>query len=121
MPLADVPGQNEGAAKFGACTAYDFREVRIVQIETYYEEDREVFEKGLLPIRKGPKGVIECRFTNVTGFKRSNLWHLGSFDVKDICSYQLEQKRCYFEDDEADGISGYTENAQVAVCENQDV
>jgi len=118
MALTEIPGHEKVIAKFGACTPHDFKEVRIVQVETYYEEDRESFEKSVLLVLRGPKGAIEFRFSNVTDFKLSNIAFLGSFDVSDIRARQLERRSFYFEDYEMGEISGYAEQAHVAVCEN---
>jgi len=118
MPITEVPGHEEVLARFGAVTAHDFSELRMLSVETYYDEDHEAFEKSLAVVLRGPKGAIEYRFSNVTDFKITTLSFLGSFDVSDIRDRQLERKNFYFSDYEAQEVFGYAKIAEVSVCES---
>lgn len=117
--IFELPGGEEIEKKFGPCLTSDFTEVRILSVETYYEEDNEQFEKSLNLILRGEKGTIEFNFQNVQDFSINNISDLGTFQVINISDKQLDSKKYFFFDEATESISGYCEFGNVSICENQ--
>jgi hypothetical protein len=118
MPITDLPGHEEVFAKFAKCGFSDFNELQQLNLDTYYEEDRERFEKQLTIILKGQRGLIELSFGNVSGFRLSDIFQIIGFDVKNIRKDGLEEKHYKISDYENGTIEGYAENAKISVCDN---
>ena len=118
MPIARLPGHEEVLAKFGECDFSDFNELRYLVLDTYYEEDRERFEKQLTIILGDKKGKIQVTFGNLSGFRLSEVHQIIGFDVEDIRSNGWEEKHYKILDCENGVIEGYAEHAGVSVCDN---
>ncbi len=67
MSLSELPGYPEIKSRFGDCGFGDFPDLRCLNVDTYYEEDRERFEKIVSLVLKGEKGVIEVAFGPLQG------------------------------------------------------
>jgi hypothetical protein len=119
MALADIPGYKEVIARFGHCHLHEFKEIRVVLVETYFEEDRERFEKLLVLTFKGRLGAIEVTFGNISDFRLLNVNQISGFDVAEIRSDGWEEKNFKFFDFEDNAIFGYAEAARVCVCDNK--
>ena len=117
MSLSELPGYSEIKSRFGDCGFGDFTDLRCLNVDTYYEEDRERFEKIVTLVLKGAKGVIEVMFGNVRDFRISSIDQLVGFDVEMVRDRGWEQVRFEFFDYEHDRVHGLAENCRVSVSE----
>lgn len=115
MSLADLPGYADIKAQFGDCAFGDFTDLKCLSIDTYYEEDRERFEKIVSFVLKGKKGQIDVTFGNVRDFRIASIHQLVGFDVEKISSRGWESVHYELFDYEADKVHGLAENCRVAV------
>jgi hypothetical protein len=117
MPLSDLPGYSDIKAQLGECAFGDFPDLKCLTLDTYYEEDRERFEKIVSLVLKGKKGTIDVVFGNIRDFRLTAIDQLIGFEVKQVRDRGWEQANYEISDYEHDAIRGLAENCRVAVSQ----
>ena len=115
MPLSDLPGYSEVKAQYGDCSFGDFSDLKCLSVDTYYEEDREHFEKIVSLVLKGKKGTIDVTFGNVRDFRLLSIDQLVGLEVKKVSDRGWEHVHYEISDFEDDAIHGLAENCGVVV------
>ena len=117
MALKDLPGYDNVKASLGECNFLDFTDLRILEIDTSYDEDSESQQKSAKLILNGKKGNIEVYLQNLNGFEISNIWQLIGLDIKEISGNKWEKKNFEILDYENGCIKGYCENVKVSISD----
>ena len=119
MALNDIPGHEGVIAVFGECSLCDFPDLDFFCLDTYYNEDREVFEKILTIRMKGGKGRIEIMLGNVSSVTLQDAHQITGLDIKSIADRGWDRKKFEIRDYEENRIAGFAEQAAVSAVKEK--